>query len=148
MALSPVVANVALGDEAVAQAIELAGSTISSDFDLRTLLAEGAARVGASDTLARAYTKAANSISSDFDQREALTALADGGALTPVGWQLLLESAENISSDFDCATLLMNVAPKLPRDDGVRAAYRRALQSIGSDFDRQRAAGALAEQVL
>src|SRR5690606_32475775 len=45
-------------DELVASAMELAGSDIASDFDLRTLLAEGARRVGRSDALARAYTSA------------------------------------------------------------------------------------------
>ena len=143
LALSPIVTRVELADELVARAIDVAGDAISSDFDLRTLLAEAAPRVGASDALARAYTSAASSISSDFDHREALTALADGAELTPAGWRLLLESAAGISSDFDCATLLEGVAPRLPRDEAVIAAYRATLNTISNDFDQQRAAAAL-----
>jgi hypothetical protein len=143
LALSPLVTRAELADDLVARAIDVAGDAISSDFDLRTLLAEAAPRVGASDVLARAYTSAASSISSDFDHREALTALADGAELTPAGWRRLLESAGGISSDFDCATLLVSVAPRLPRDEGVIAAYRATLNTITSDFDEQRAAAAL-----
>jgi len=33
--------------------------------------------------------------------------------------------------------------PHLPRDEAVLRAYRATLDTIGSDFDRQRAAGAL-----
>ena len=93
LALSPIVTRAELADELVARAIDVGGDAISSDFDLRILLAEAAPRVGASDALARAYTSAASSISSDFDHREALTSLADGAELTPAGWRLLLESA-------------------------------------------------------
>lgn len=143
LALAPLVTQPTLADEVVASAMSLAGNELSSDFDLRTLLVESATRVGASDTLARAYTTAARSISSDFDQREALTALANGAKLTPVGWTLLLDAAQSIGGDFDAATLLVTVAPRLPRDAAVEAAYRRVLDSIGSDFDRDRAAAAM-----
>jgi len=143
LALLPIVTRVELADDLVARGIAVAGDAISSDFDLRTLLAEAAPRVGASNALARAYTSAAASISSDFDHREALTALADGAELTPEGWRLLLESAASISSDFDCASLLAGIAPRLPRDAAVIAAYRATLNTISNDFDEQRAAAAL-----
>lgn len=143
LALTPLVKQATVPDDVVARAMELAGNDLSSDFDLRTLLAESTPRVGQSDALARAYTRATSSISSDFDQREALTALANGADLTPVGWALLLEAAESISGDFDAATLLAHVAPDLPRDEAVDAAYREVLDTIGSDFDHDRAAAAL-----
>lgn len=145
LALQPLLTRESFADEAVARAMELGGRELSSDFDLRTLLAAGAGRVGASDVLARAYTSAAGSISSDFEQREALTALAHDAELTRTGWTLLLEAAQSIHSDFDTATLLATVAPSLPRDDAVEEAYRAALQTIDSDFDRSRAAAALAD---
>jgi hypothetical protein len=143
LVLQMLVTSTDAGDEIVAQAFDLAGTEISSDFDLRTVLAEAADRVGRSETLARAYTTAASSIESDFDHRIALTALAEHAQLTPAGWELLLESAQDISSDFDTATLLASVAPSLPRDDAVAAAYRAALDTVGSDFDRRRAEEAL-----
>jgi len=144
LALQPLITSTDSDDELVARAIDLAGTDISSDFDLRSVLTDAAAgRVGRSDTLARAYTTAAHSISSDFDLRIALTALANGAELTPEGWRMLLTTARDISSDFDAATLLAEVAPKLPRDDTVLQAYRETLDSIGSDFDRGRAAAAL-----
>jgi hypothetical protein len=132
-------------DELVARAIDLAGTDISSDFELRTVLGEAAGRVGQSDTLARAYTAAAGSISSDFEQRLALTALADKAQLTPEGWRMLLTTARDISSDFEAATLLREVVPHLPRDESVLDAYRETLDTISSDFDRGRAAAALEE---
>lgn len=143
LALRPLVTSPDSPDELVASAMELAGSEISSDFDLRTLLVDGARRVGQSDALARAYTSATRSIGSDFDHREALSALARGADLTPEGWRLLLGAARDINSDFDAATLLTEIAPSLPDDDTVIEAYRETLETIGSDFDYGRAAGAL-----
>ena len=143
LALSPLITSADADDDAVARAIELAGTDISSDFDLRSVLAEAAGRVGQSDTLARAYTTAAASISSDFDQRIALQVLADNAQLTPEGWRMLLVTARDISSDFDAATLLTELVPHLPRDETVLQAYRETLDTIGSDFDRGRAAAAL-----
>jgi hypothetical protein len=143
LALQPLVTRADVDDEIVARAIDLATHDISSDFDLRTLLSESVGRVGESDALARAYTTATRSISSDFNQREALAVLAQGAELTPQGWALLLESARDISSDFDAAALLTAVAPVMPLDDAVIEAYRRTLDTIGSDFDRGRAAAAL-----
>jgi hypothetical protein len=148
LALSPMVTRDELPDVIVARSIELAGREINSDFELRVLLSPVASRVGTSDALARAYTTAAASINSDFEHRLALTALAAGAELTPEGWRLLLDSAREIGSDFECATLLQTVAPKLPRDEAVVAAYRATLNTIEGDFERQRAAGAFAAQLL
>ena len=145
LALQPLITRADADDALVARAIEVAGAEISSDFDLRTLLDEAAGRVGASDALARAYTTAAGSISSDFDLRLALTALADNARLTPEGWRMLLATSRDISSDFDAATLLTELVPHLPRDETVIQAYRETLDTIGSDFDRGRAAAALEE---
>jgi len=143
LALTPLVTQPSVPDDVVARAMELGGNELSSDFDLRVLLAESAQRVGQSDELARAYTRAAASISSDFDQREVLTALANGAELTPVGWTLLLEAAQSISGDFDTAMLLTTVATDMPRDETVLEAYRKTLDTIDGDFERQRAAAAL-----
>jgi hypothetical protein len=148
LALSPLVTNAELADDVVARSIEIAGREIDSDFELRISLATAAARVGSSDALARAYTGAAASINSDFEHRLTLTKLADDAELSPEGWRLLLESAREIGSDFECATLLQTVAPRLPRDEAVVAAYRAALNTIDGDFERQRAAAALAVELL
>jgi hypothetical protein len=148
LALSPLVTRTELADDLVARSVEVAGREINSDFELRVLLATASSRVGTSDALARAYTAAAASINSDFEQRLALTTLADGAELSPEGWRLLLESATQIGSDFECATLLQTVAPRLPRNEGVVAAYRAALTTIDGDFERQRAAAALARELL
>jgi hypothetical protein len=144
LALAPMVTRDELADDFVARGIELAGREINSDFELRVLLGPAASRVGTSDALARAYTSAAASINSDFEHRLALHALANGAELSPEGWRLLLESAREIGSDFECATLLSAVAPRLPRDEAVVGAYRATLNTIDGDFERQRAAGALA----
>ena len=148
LALSPMVTREELADDLVARSIELAGRDINSDFELRVLLNAAASRVGNSDELARAYTAAAAFINSDFEQRLALHALASGAELSADGWRLLLESAKEIGSDFECATLLESVAPRLPRDEAVVAAYRATLNTIDGDFERQRAAGALARAGL
>jgi bla regulator protein blaR1 len=143
LALQPLITSGDADDELVARAIELAGTDIGSDFDLRSVLVESAGRVGNSDALARAYTTAASSIGSDFDQRIALTALGENAELTPEGWRMLLTTAREIGSDFDAATLLAGLVPHLPRDESVIQAYRDTLETIGSDFDRGRAAAAL-----
>ena len=143
LALQPLLTSSDSNDDVVARALDLAGNDISSDFDLRTVLSAASGRVGQSDTLARAYTTASRSISSDSDQRLALTSLGEDAELTPAGWQMLLEAASDISSDWDAATLLTELVPHLPRDEAVLRAYRATLDTIGSDFDRQRAAGAL-----
>jgi len=143
LALTPMVSQVTIPEAVVARAMQLASDDLSSDFDLRMLLAESTGRIGQSDVLARAYTSATASISSDFDQREALTALMQGADLTADGWTLALEAARSISGDFDAATLLTAAAADMPRDDAVVDAYRKMLETISSDFDRQRAAAAL-----
>jgi hypothetical protein len=148
LALSPMVTREELADDLVARSIEIAGLEINSDFELRVLLGPAASRVGTSDALARAYTSAATSINSDFEHRLALMALANGAELTPEGWRLLLESAREIGSDFECAILLQSVAPRLPRDEAVVAAFRATLNTIDGEFERQRAAGAFAAQLL
>jgi len=142
-ALMPVVMNDALSDEVVGKAIEVGASQLGSDFELRMLLAPAASRVGRSDTLAQAYTTASKSIGSDFELRNALMTLAGSAELTPVGWKALLETGQQIDGDFECAMLLMAVAPNLPQDADVIEAYRTTLATIGSDFERQRAALAL-----
>jgi hypothetical protein len=143
LALSPLVTRAELAEDLIARSIEVAGAEINSDFELRLVLATASSRVGTSDALARAYTVAAGSIDSDFERRLALTTLADGAELSPQGWRLLLESASAIGADFECAVLLQTVAPRLPRDDTVIAAYRATLNTIESDFERQRATAAL-----
>jgi len=86
---------------------------------------------------------AAAQIGSDFEHRMALMTLASNAELTPAGWKMLLESAQGIGGDFECAMLLMAVASELPPDADVVAAYRATLATVGSDFERQRAAAAL-----
>jgi hypothetical protein len=143
-ALTPIVTRRDVADDVVEQAIATAGREIGSDFELRVVLSEVAARVGSSDTLSQAYVTAVDNIGSDFEHKEALLALANGAELSPAGWRLLLMSAaQGIGGDFECASLLAAVAPRLPKDDDVVAAYRAALDSIGSEFEGQRAAAAL-----
>lgn len=143
LALHPLVTSAQATNEYVARALNLAGAEILSDFDLRTLLAAAAERVGRSDALAQAYLTATRSIGSDFDQRKALSALARDADLTPDGWRLLLRAATAISSDFDAATLLVEIAPILPDEEGLVEAYRETLETISSDFEYGRAARAL-----
>lgn len=142
-ALIPIVVNDDLGEDVVGKAIELGARELGSDFELRMLLAPAASRVGRSDFLAQAYTTAAKAIDSDFELRQALMTLASGAELTPVGWKGLLTTAQQIDGDFECAMLLMGVAQNLPQDASVIEAYRTTLATIGSDFERQRAAAAL-----
>lgn len=142
-ALLPLVSSDELGDEVAAAAIDLATNEIGSDFELRVLLGFAAGRIGQSDALARSYTTAVAQIGSDFEHRQALMTLASNAELTPAGWKMLLESAQGIDGDFECAMLLMSVASELPQDADVIAAYRTTLATVGSDFERQRAAAAL-----
>lgn len=142
-ALTPIVVSDDLGDDVVGKAIELGAKELGSDFELRMLLAPAASRVGRSDVLAQAYTTASKEIGSDFELRQALMTLAGSAELTPAGWKALLETGQQIDGDFECAMLLMGVAQNLPNDADVIAAYRATLETVGSDFERQRAAAAL-----
>jgi beta-lactamase regulating signal transducer with metallopeptidase domain len=141
--LSSFIASPSISDTRIGQAIKLGGEDIDSDSQLNGLLQQAAARVGASDALAQTYLGAVRSIDSDSQSASALQALADTARLSPASWRTLLEVGSHIGSDSQKSGLLTSVAARLPRQPDIVAAYRSAVQTIGSDSARRPAEQAL-----
>ena len=73
-------------------------------------------------------------------ERTVLVVNGDLPLLRPETIEALLAAHEKSSA---AATLLTAVAPHLPDDPQVLGAYRTTLQTIGGEFEKQRAAAAI-----
>lgn len=125
--------------------LELAAQAIGSDFELREMLSAWAPRMQGAD-LVRAYARASREVGSDFEQREALTALVREGRLAAGDWAEVLEAARGIGSDFERATLLIEVAKRMPADAVLVRQYRALTGGMG-DHERGRAERALLDRI-
>ena len=86
----------------------------------------------------------AGKIGSDYELRKALEAGLVHQTLSPAGQARLLDVAADIGSDYEQAMLLIQVAGSDAFDAGpVRAAWRKALAGIRSDYEQRRVLSAL-----
>jgi beta-lactamase regulating signal transducer with metallopeptidase domain len=129
------------------QVLTQAGREIDSDFELASLLIEGAPRLLSDDTTRRAYLDAARSIDSDFELHRVLTAALAHAGSNPAVLVGLLAASESIGSDFEEASLLTEVvASSRPLDDAARGAFFKALATVESDFEHHRVLKVLANR--
>lgn len=138
---------------AVELVLDVAGDGVGSDGDMARLLVEVAdvsPRLVTAE-LRSAYRRAAGSVGSDGDMRRALTRLVEGASGDPALTALALEiGADGIGSDGDMAAFLVAVAQASGgalADPSLREPYLRALGTVGSDGDEDRARRALERAV-
>jgi hypothetical protein len=116
--------------------LEAAG-TIGSDFECAELLVSIAHRYPDGEPLPPGYYAVSASIGSDYEMGRALGQVA-GRRMDRESLVSLLASAADIGSDHELANLLVLVIGEQGIPEGTRADYERALETIGSDYERSR----------
>jgi beta-lactamase regulating signal transducer with metallopeptidase domain len=118
-------------------------ATIESDYEVAELLI-GLAKTGAvTGAFDPAYLKALGTIESDYEKHRALAALFASGPRPQATVAAALEAATTIESDYELASFLVELAQKGLITKDLRPLFRRALEKIGSTYERQRALAAL-----
>jgi len=69
------------------------------------------------------------------DQQEVLERMAGLPDTTDAEWASLLRAVGALDQDYIKSDLFTKIAPKLPRNDSLRAVYRKAAKSIQGDND-------------
>ena len=118
--------------------VALAAQTISSDYELATLLIAVAKSQPLTERMQAGFVAAAKSISSDYERHRVLTAALSRGDLTPAVQAGMLDAAAAITSDYELATLLIELNAARHIDDAVRPAYFKAANSLQSDYEHRR----------
>ena len=127
-------------------ALFMAASTMSSNFELAELLIAAQQRI-AVDSLSRAaYFRAVDRIGSDFEHRRTLSALLKQRPTSQAVLSDVLRSSEFIDSDHEQANLLVEFSRTVAVRGELRTLYLKAARSIGSDHEYRRALQALLEQ--
>jgi hypothetical protein len=69
------------------------------------------------------------------DQKEILERLIGLPPVTDAEWSSLIRATGVIQQDYIKTDLLLKLAPKMPRTDSLRAAYRMSAKSLQNDMD-------------
>jgi hypothetical protein len=128
----------ALGRQQLVRWIGLAGDTISSDYELASVLAHVPTGSLAAPDLQTAFVEAARTIDSDYEMRRTLTPLAENPATSPQVLDVIVELAADLESDYEMATLLTALADSYGADTPLPVAFFRATRSIDSDYELAR----------
>jgi len=120
------------------QALRLAGSELSSDYEKAQILVRIADSYLVNDEMRAIYIEAVNTIQSDYERGRALSALLKKGDLGKSTLMFAIKSAGAIKSDYERAQLLIKIANGFALDQNAQAAYLDALGSIQSDYEKAR----------
>lgn len=131
-------------NDAAANAIIEAASTLESDYDKRRLTTALSDRLPAAS--APVLIGIITTIDSDYDLRLVIESLLENNALSSDDVTVLLVTAsETIDGDHDLRLVLEKAAPRLD-DEAVSNAWITALAEIDSDYDQRKALEAAAQQ--
>lgn len=134
--LTPLVEKPAVSPQALEVLVRLAAE-IESDYELAALLIALADHHSRTSPLPDAFFQTARTIQSDYELGRTLMTLIKHpmpvGTLTSV-----LETALSIESDYTLGSVLEEIAQRHDIDNGARQAFDRALDSIGSPYERQK----------
>ena len=123
-----------------------ASRDIESDFEEASLLVQ-IARLQALDNTSRApFFSALGTVASDFEHHRVLKALGERTDLTPETTTAMLVSGATVTSDFEAASFLLQLVSQQPIEGTLRAPFFRAVDSIGSGFERGRVLQAVARR--
>jgi hypothetical protein len=87
------------------------------------------------------------SIGSDYTQAKSIREFLIGQkSLESSSWISLLTSTHKVVSDYNLSQLLQHIAPKVPNNEQVHAAYFNAAATIDSDYDKYRLMSVIALQ--
>lgn len=127
-----------LDAESARQALKMAGSEISSDYEKAQLLVKMSDNYLANDEMRGIYIDGVNTIHSDYERGRALSALLKKGELSKGNVMFAIKSAGNIKSGYERAQLLIKIANGFDLDQAAQTAYLDAVASISSDYEKGR----------
>ena len=120
------------------QALRLAGTEVSSDYEKAQLLVKMSDSYLTNNEMRTIYIEGVNAIHSDYERGRALSALLKKGELSESNLLFSIKSAGNIKSDYERAQLLIKIANGFPLDQAAQTAYLDAVASIHSDYEKGR----------
>jgi len=143
---SELLKTASLDPQTARQVLAQAGREIESDFELASLLIDGADRLLVDEGARQAYFEAARTIQSDFEMaRVYKSALKRGPVSSPI-LAAILDASRDIESDFEEASLLVQIARLQALDNTSRGPFFSALGTVDSDFEQGRVLKALGER--
>ncbi len=125
--------------------LEIAGDEISSDYELRRLLA-GIPAASLVPEVLPAYAAAVASIGSDYELRQTLTALLHSDGFGRAHLAALLNAAATIAGDYALAELLIEVAQTAAGGEPLPGELPAAVRTIGGDYELRRVLDAFFRQ--
>jgi hypothetical protein len=135
--LDPLLVRNRLSPADRAQVLEMV-TTMDSDYERAEVLL-GVVEQGAIDDLTRApFFRSVEGMSSDHERQRVLTAVV-AGRPDEATTLAVLATVRSFDSDYSKAEVLTAVARRGLESDRVREAYRTAAETIGSEYDRERA---------
>ncbi|MEM7281404.1 MAG: M56 family metallopeptidase, partial [Pseudomonadota bacterium] len=146
-AFSTLLSDTEVPSETLPKVVLIAGRSIDSDFELRSLLQQVASRIDRHPDLPSAYLSAAGEIDSDFERRAALGGFAKYADADSLAWAGAIKVASGIDSDFECAEALLQIVRRMPTNQENIDLYRQVMQNISSDLENRRVRDALDERL-
>jgi len=125
------------------QALHLAGTEISSDYEKAQLLVKMSDSYLVNDEMRAIYIEGVNTIDSDYERGRALAALLKKGDLSKDNVLFAIKSTASMKSDYERAQLLIKIASAFTLDQSAQTAYLASVASIDSDYEKGRALSAL-----
>lgn len=132
-----------LDADSARQALRLAGTEISSDYEKAQILVKMSDSYLANDEMRAIYIDGVNTIQSDYERGRALSALLKKSDLSKGNIVFAIKSASNIKSAYERGQLLIKIANGFALDQAAQTAYLDAVASIGSDYEKGRVLSAL-----
>jgi beta-lactamase regulating signal transducer with metallopeptidase domain len=123
-----------------------ASRDIESDFEEASLLIQIAKLQPLDNTSRAPFFSALGTVASDFEHHRVLKALGERTDLTPETTTAMLVSGATVTSDFEAASFLLQLVSQQPIEGTLRAPFFRAVDSIGSGFERGRVLQAVARR--
>lgn len=125
------------------QALRLAGTEISSDYEKAQLLVKMSESYLGNAEMRAIYLEGVNTIGSDYERGRALSALLKKGELSRDNVLFAIKSTASMKSDYEQAQLLIKIASGFALDQAAQTAYLASVGSIDSDYEKGRALSAL-----
>ena len=132
-------ADAALARRILAQA----GGEIDSDYEMATLLIDGADKLLLDEASRRSYFEAARSISSDYELKRVYTSALKRGPVSPALLAEVLSAARSIDSDYEASTLLVEVARTYDVQGDIRAPFFALVDTVSSSYEKSQVLQAL-----
>jgi hypothetical protein len=132
-----------LDPDTARQALRLAGTELSSDYEKAQILVKMSETYLVNDEMRAIYIEGVNTIQSDYERGRSLSALLKKGGLNRETVIFAIKSAGNVKSDYERAQLLIKIANGFELDSAAQTAYLEAVASIASDYEKGRVLSAL-----